>query len=55
VLASLLTDVDGYGRVFERGLVAYTDRAKHQLLDVLGQWGAVSEPAARAMAAALCA
>ena len=54
LLASLLTDVDGYGHAFERGFVVYTERAKHEMLDVdlgdLRRHGAVSEPVARAMA-----
>jgi nicotinamide-nucleotide amidase len=54
LLASLLTDVDGYAHAFERGFVAYTDRAKRELLkvpgEVLERCGAVSAPTARAMA-----
>ncbi len=54
LLASLLTDVDGLGHVFERGFVVYSERAKHELLGVdtelLRREGAVSEPVARAMA-----
>ncbi|HWE46686.1 MAG TPA: CinA family protein [Caulobacteraceae bacterium] len=54
LVASLLTDVDGYGHVFDRGFVAYTSEAKHDLLGVdpgmLERAGAVSEPVARAMA-----
>lgn len=54
LLASLLTDVPGMSHVFERGFVAYTHEAKHELLGVpmavLRAEGAVSELAARAMA-----
>ncbi len=54
LLASLLTDVDGFGHAFERGFVVYTEGAKHEMLGVslddLHQYGAVSEPVARAMA-----
>ena len=54
LLASLLTDIPGKSHTFERGFVTCTDEAKHELLGVplsiLGQAGAVSEAAARAMA-----
>jgi len=54
LLASLLTDIPGSSHAFERGFVTYTNEAKHELLgvpmDVLETHGAVSEPAARAMA-----
>lgn len=54
MLASLLTDVDGCGHVFERGFVTYTDAAKVQQLDVpkslVKQFGAISAPVAKAMA-----
>jgi nicotinamide-nucleotide amidase len=54
LLASLLTDVDGYGHVFERGFVAYSERSKQELLGVrpelLQRCGAVSEEVAKAMA-----
>ncbi len=54
LLASVLTDVDGYGKAFDRGFVVYTDDAKHELLgvpwDLLGLAGAVSKEAAVAMA-----
>ena len=53
LLASLLTDVDGYAHVFERGFVVYSDQAKHQMLgvdpDAIHRHGAVSETIARAM------
>ena len=54
LLASLLTDIPGKSHAFERGLVTYTDEAKHELLGVpaaiLRTDGAVSEACARAMA-----
>ncbi|MET0293699.1 MAG: CinA family protein [Phenylobacterium sp.] len=54
LLASLLTDVPGRSHAFERGFVTYTEEAKTELLgvppQVLREHGAVSEPAARAMA-----
>lgn len=54
LLASMLTDVDGLGRVFDRGFVVYTDAAKRDVLGVpqalLDTVGAVSEEVARAMA-----
>jgi nicotinamide-nucleotide amidase len=54
LLAALLTDVEGCAHVFERGFVAYTDEAKHEMLavpsDLLRTCGAVSRPVARAMA-----
>jgi len=55
LLASLLTDIPGMSHAFERGFVAYTHEAKTELLGVskaiLDGDGAVSEAAARAMAA----
>lgn len=54
LLASLLTDIPGKSHCFERGFVTYTDEAKLELLgveaEILQTAGAVSEPAARAMA-----
>jgi len=54
LLASLLTDVDGMARVFDRGFVVYSEAAKRDMLGVpealLKRWGSVSEPVARAMA-----
>jgi nicotinamide-nucleotide amidase len=54
LLASLLTDVDGYAHAFERGFVVYSDEAKHQMLGVpialIRRAGAVSEDVAREMA-----
>jgi nicotinamide-nucleotide amidase len=55
LLASLLTDVDGAGHVFERGFVTYSEEAKCELLGLaqkmIDDCGAVSEPVARAMVA----
>lgn len=54
LLASVLTDVDGLGRVFERGFVVYSPEAKRDILGVpqalLDGVGPVSEPVARSMA-----
>ncbi|MFL6721520.1 MAG: CinA family protein [Sphingomonas sp.] len=54
MLAALLTDIEGAGRGFERGLVTYTKESKAELLgippDVLDHNEAVSEVVARAMA-----
>jgi nicotinamide-nucleotide amidase len=54
MIASLLTDIPGRSHAFDRGFVAYTNRAKTELLgvapEVLAQYSAVSEPVARAMA-----
>ena len=55
LLAALLTDIPGSSTVFERGFVTYTNRAKEEMLgiagDVIADYGAVSEPVARMMAA----
>lgn len=54
LIASVLTDVEGRSHAFERGYVVYTNDAKADELAVplrlIGQYGAVSEPVARAMA-----
>jgi len=54
LLASLLTDVEGASRAFERGFVVYTDDAKCELLaidrDIVERRGAVSRETAIAMA-----
>lgn len=53
-VAKLLTDVPGCSGWFERGFVTYSNESKQELLDVpagvLEEYGAVSEPAVRAMA-----
>lgn len=54
LLASLLTDQDGFGRCFDRAFVTYTDQAKCDLLGLqkieIERHGAVSAEIARAMA-----
>ena len=54
LIASLLTDVEGASRAFERGFVVYTDEAKCELLGIDGvtieRCGAVSRDTAIAMA-----
>ncbi len=54
MLASLLTDVDGLGHVFDRGFVVYSNHAKCQLLGLASEQidscGAVSREVAVAMA-----
>ncbi|MEF8841518.1 MAG: CinA family protein [Haloarculaceae archaeon] len=57
LVGSLLTDVPGSSDYFDRAVVAYSYRAKRALLAVtredLDEHGAVSEPVARRMAAAV--
>jgi len=54
LVASLLTDVEGASRAFDRGFVVYTDEAKCELLSVddgvIRDCGAVSRETAIAMA-----
>ena len=54
LIAALLTDIAGSSDVVERGFVVYSNKAKRDMLDVPGDliadFGAVSEPVARAMA-----
>jgi nicotinamide-nucleotide amidase len=54
LLASLLTDQDGFGRCFDRGFVTYTDEAKSELLGIdlvaIKRHGAVSAKIGAAMA-----
>ncbi len=54
---SRMTDIPGSSEYLERSIVAYSNRAKIELLDVpedlLAQHGAVSEPVALAMAAGI--
>mgnify|MGYP002564523509 CR=1 FL=1 len=54
LIAKKLTDVSGASAVFKGGVVSYTNEIKHNVLGVprelLDQYGAVSEPVARAMA-----
>ena len=54
LIAALLTEIPGASDVVERGFVTYSNEAKEDLLgvpgDLIAQYGAVSEPVARAMA-----
>ncbi|MFT3964926.1 MAG: CinA family protein [Sphingobium sp.] len=54
LLASLLTDVEGASRAFERGFVVYSEEAKCELLGIaretIDRSGAVSRDVARTMA-----
>jgi PncC family amidohydrolase len=54
MIASAITDISGASGVYNQGFITYSNQAKHQLLDVptsiLESFGAVSEPAAKAMA-----
>jgi nicotinamide-nucleotide amidase len=56
-IAAYLTSVSGSSRYVDRGVVAYSNRAKVELLGVpeslIAEHGAVSEPVARAMAEGL--
>jgi len=53
MIAAALTDIAGSSDVVERGFVTYSNEAKTDLLGVpaalIAQYGAVSEPVARAM------
>lgn len=54
LLSGLLVEVPGSSKVFERGFVTYSNKAKEEVLgipgDMIADYGAVSEPVARAMA-----
>ena len=54
LVAAALCSIPGASDVFERGFVAYTNRAKQELLgvsgDLIADLGAVSEPIVRMMA-----
>jgi nicotinamide-nucleotide amidase len=54
LIAGCLTEIAGSSAVVERGYVVYSNEAKQEMLGVpaelLRQYGAVSEPVARAMA-----
>ncbi len=54
LVAALFTDIEGCSHAFERGFVTYSEDAKDELLgvgaDILDRHGAVSRPAAVAMA-----
>lgn len=53
LLAALFTEISGSSKVFERGFITYSNRAKEEMLgvpgDLLADYGAVSEPVARMM------
>jgi nicotinamide-nucleotide amidase len=54
LIAALLTEIPGSSDVVERGFVTYSNEAKRDSLgvpgDLIADFGAVSEPVARAMA-----
>lgn len=54
LVAAAICAIPGASDVFERGFIAYTNRAKQELLgisgDLIADLGAVSEPVARMMA-----
>ncbi|HIH97242.1 MAG TPA: CinA family protein [Thermoplasmata archaeon] len=54
MLSSLITDISGSSTYFNRGIIAYNNEAKIELLGVkaetLRRWGAVSEQVAKEMA-----
>ncbi len=58
LLGHRLTAAPGSSRYFERGVIAYSNQAKEELLGVpaplLGAHGAVSAPVAEAMATGIC-
>ena len=53
-IGAALTAVSGSSAVYKGGIISYTNAVKHQLLgvpmEILDQYGAVSEPVAKAMA-----
>lgn len=57
MFSSLITDVSGASKVFDRGLVTYSNRAKFEELGVvlkeITMYGAVSKPVANLMATGL--
>jgi nicotinamide-nucleotide amidase len=54
LVAALLTEIAGSSAVVERGFVVYSNNAKQEMLgvpgDMIADYGAVSEPVARALA-----
>lgn len=54
LVAACLTEIPGSSAVVERGFVTYSNRSKQEVLgvpgDMIADFGAVSEPVARAMA-----
>jgi len=53
-ISHVITNISGASKVFERGVVSYSNQAKIDILnvdsDTLKKYGAVSEPVARQMA-----
>ena len=53
-IGAALTGVSGASAVYKGGIISYTNAIKHKLLgvpaEILDQYGAVSEPVAKAMA-----
>ena len=53
-IGAALTCVSGASAVYKGGIISYTNEVKHNLLgvpgEILNQYGAVSEPVAKAMA-----
>jgi PncC family amidohydrolase len=58
LIGDWITDVPGSSRHFVGGVIAYSNAAKTEILDVgkstLTKWGAVSEQTVREMAAGVC-
>ena len=54
LVAALLTEIAGSSATIERGFVVYSNQAKQEMLgvpgDMIADFGAVSEPVARALA-----
>jgi PncC family amidohydrolase len=57
LIGHMLTNISGSSKYFERGIIAYSNQAKNELLmvskELLDTFGAVSEPVAKAMAAGI--
>ena len=53
-IGAALTSVSGSSAVYKGGIISYTNEVKHRILgvpkEILDQYGAVSEPVAKAMA-----
>ena len=53
-IGAALTAVSGSSAVYKGGIISYTNAVKHRILgvpeEILGEYGAVSEPVAQAMA-----
>ncbi len=54
LLSACLTEISGASKVFERSFITYSNKAKHEMLDVdekiLAEYGAVSSQIAKEMA-----